>query len=193
MLVKNNKLQLSTEQRCAMLESNYERLCFINLSAAEKRTSQGDKTLKLSLWLICIESIILRKISSTAFRGLFWILGVGACFVSVWYAVFKGLNYGCEVAMSTWTALFKVHRDKKRMTLLFPGEQEKAPVKSARPNLSEFLMKERMHQVKPRSLPSLSLSPLRFFSFRTMKTSQCSLLACSALNSLAALAEKKAM
>lgn len=82
MLVKNNKLQLSTEQRCAMLESNYERHCFINLSAAEKGTSQGDKTLNPSLWLICIESIILREMSCTAFRGLFRTLGEGAslCF-----------------------------------------------------------------------------------------------------------------
>lgn len=81
MLVKNNKLQLSTEQRCAMLESNYERHCFINLSVAEKGTSQGDKTLNPSLWLICIESIII--LSSTAFGGLFRTLGVEACFVSV--------------------------------------------------------------------------------------------------------------
>ncbi|KAG7225805.1 hypothetical protein INR49_014456 [Caranx melampygus] len=66
MLVKNNKLQLSTEQRCAMLESNYERHCFINLSAAEKGTSHGDKTLNWSSEQICTESIILRKMSSVA-------------------------------------------------------------------------------------------------------------------------------
>lgn len=68
-----------------MLESNYERRCFINVSAAEKRTSRGGgaKTLRPSLWLICIDSIILRKMSSTAFRGLLRTLGVGARFVSV--------------------------------------------------------------------------------------------------------------
>lgn len=55
MLGKNNKIQLSTEQRCAMLESNYERHCFINLFATEKRTSQGDKTLNPRLRRIYIE------------------------------------------------------------------------------------------------------------------------------------------
>lgn len=162
-MVKNNKLQLSTERRCAMPESNYERHSFINLSAAEKRTSHGDKTLNPSLRLICIESIILRKMSSAPFSGLFRTRGSGGslCFLGDMRG-FKGLNSGCGVALSTWTApepslrllCSKCAGTTNGPALLFPGEEEKAPVKSAWPNLSEFLMKERMQQEKPRSLPS---------------------------------------
>ena len=88
MLVKNNKLQLSSEQRCAMVESNYERHCFINLSAAEKGTSQGDKTLNPSLWLICIESIILRAMSFHGFQGSVSDTGRGG---SLCFCVIRGV------------------------------------------------------------------------------------------------------
>ncbi len=78
--------------------------------------------------------------------------------------VFKGLNCGCVVVLQhsdnsevqPAVSLLRVCRDNTWTALLFPSEQEKAPVKRAWPNLSEFLMKERMQQQreKPRSLPS---------------------------------------
>lgn len=63
--------------------------------------------------------------------------------------MFKGLNCGCVVVLSSWTALkprLQLFCSKRAGTaaLLLPDEQEKVPVKSAWPNLSEFLTKERM-------------------------------------------------
>lgn len=111
--IKNNKLQLSTAQKCAMLESNYKHHCFINLFAAKSRTSHGDKTLNPSLWLISIESIILRKNELHCFQGSV----LDTCFVSVRYAVFKGLNCWCGVALITCTTLkpsFSVQREQEQ-------------------------------------------------------------------------------
>lgn len=127
---KNNKLQLSTKLRYAMLECVY--------------------------------------VSVTAFMIL---------------CTFKGLNCGCVAVPSTRTARKPILQFTLTAFLLFPDEQEKVPVKSTRPNLSEFQMKERMWQEKPHSLPFTIL-----FS-KTTETSQCSLLAFSPDSSLAPLSE----
>lgn len=57
----------------------------MNLSAAERSAGLGDKTLSQSFWLVCAESIILRKMSSeVCYRH----------FVHVFYAVFKDETVG---------------------------------------------------------------------------------------------------
>lgn len=91
----------STEN--AMLESSYERHSEPELTVDLRVLFSG----KWAPWIS---------------RVCFW---VGGHFVSVWYAMFKGLNCGCVLVLSTWTALaaaslFKVCRDSS------PDEQEKA-------------------------------------------------------------------
>lgn len=86
MLVKNNKLQLSREQRYAMQESSYERhpepepAVDLGILFSEKMSAEDFK----------------ESASDTRSRGHF---------VLVWYWMFKGFSRGCVVVLTTWTAL----------------------------------------------------------------------------------------
>ncbi|CAJ1058769.1 Hypothetical predicted protein [Xyrichtys novacula] len=149
-----------------MLESNYERWCLINLPIAEKGRQYPQSKLVDDQH----REYYSQESELRSFQGSFSGSGSGSCtfFLCGTGCLKESTVCGCPGHLDGSEAqpvapLFKAHRDNKWTALLFPEEQEKAPVKSAQPNLSEFLIKERMQREKPPLAEAESYKPLSRF------------------------------